>query len=401
MSKDDSRSIWPPPLNHHIVSCVGFASMRPARSGVLIESLLRTMSRYFGDCTTHVSYIVHDQPGDGQEIPGASGVDWKSPKDSKEKSVERWLARSRRRLRSMYRLECRVMRKGGAKWGRPVRWALYYHDRKSVYKFRSDARISVHVDASEYERERRRSGNQLVNDLTGIFSQHPEIHQGFFESAHRVDSWDGDFYSAAPRWPKSLSKMREEWEWQRAGNITRQYVRADTWGIYIGPGLAAKADPKRDLLERFNDRFFPSGKKEQDGMRHESGALSLYCSESPVDQLGHNFISSGILLENLTWIRDQLRETDTLWHLGHSRHDPMNRNEPYDIQNFIEEAQTRLRCKTKLKPGMRQALEAAGFHVPADHPEYPVESMKPKPKKRTKRASSPKSPAKKKAGRKT
>jgi hypothetical protein len=367
----------------------------------LIRDLLAIMIDAFGDCTAHVKWLVHDQAQDGAEPPYSLATDWKSPSQVKSRTVREWLSAHDQELSSCFDLYFQVMLRNRFKWGRPARWALYYHDRYCAYKFRTDARISVHVDAAHFAVEYKKNGLKLLSDITSVFARHPEIHQGYIESGHRSMTWNGDFYSASQSWPISLPKLKEMWEWQRAGNITRQYVRADHWGIYIGPGLAAKADPKRDLLERFNDRFFPSGNKEQDGVRHESGALTLYCTESPVDGMDGNFVSSGTLVENLTWIRDQLRETDTLWHLGHSRHDPMNRNEPYDIENFIEEAQTRLRCKTKLKPGMRQALEAAGFHVPADHPEYPVESMKPKPKKRAKRASSPKSPAKKKAGRKT
>lgn len=395
--KNSSKLLCSP----NLVSCVGFAAGRPRMHADLIRDLLAIMIDAFGDCTAHVKWIAHPEEGeDGHEPTGSFAVEGKSPATCKAKSATAWVQEHADELASSYCVDFQVMLRSGYKAGRPVRWALYYHDRMAPWKFRTDARISVHIDAALFAAEYRKSPFRLLSDITRVFSEYPEVHQGFIEAGHRSDSWDGDFYSAAPSWPISLVKLKEMWEWQRAGNITRKYVRADTWGIYVGPGLAAKVDPKRDVVERFNDRFFPSGKREHDAVRHPSGALTFYCTESPVDQLGGNYASSETLVENLTWIRDRLRETDTLWHLGLSRHDPMNDCGPYDINSFLESAQIRLRRGTRLRPGMRQALEAAGFHVPADHPEYPAESMKPKPKKRAKRANSPKSPPKKKTGRK-
>lgn len=339
MDYQASDSGYPYPFPACLISCVGFAATRPRNHHVLNRNLLRLLIEALGDRRGEFSGIDYVQVQEGDERWGIAGDGPNPDIFGKVRRLREWIDdEAALPWRSLAYLS--VQSPGGMSKGAPapVLYRLEYHDRRIVESFRCEARVSVHIGGQAVLALGEHGTNELIQLVMSLFSEYPEIHQGYVECAHRVESHDGAYYTKQPSWPIAMPKLREVWEWNRSGSVVRDYVRADSWGIYVGPVLARRCDPKADLVERFNSRVLPTYRRNHDAIRLPSGAMYFRMSGSPFDQVALNFFEGKWVIENLSWLRDQLRETGTLWHLGLARVDPLLKD---DYRDFIPEDERR------------------------------------------------------------
>jgi hypothetical protein len=327
-----SDSGYPYPFPACLVSCVGFAAERPRNHHILNRRLVHLLVEALGDRRGEYNTIEHRQVQEGQERWGISGDGPNHTSYGRFRRLRAWIDDDA--VFPWHKLAfLSIQSPGGRSKGAPapVLYRLEYHDRRMVENFRCEARVSVHIGGHAILGLGQSKTNQLIQSVMEIFSEYPEIHQGYVECAHRVESHDGAYYTKQPDWPISLSKLREMWEWNRSGSVVRDYVRADSWGVYIGPGLSSRCDPKTDLVERFNSRVLPTYRRNHEAVRFASGATYFRMSASPFDQVALNFFEGKWVIENISWLRDQLRDTGTLWHLGLTRTDPLLKDDYRDL----------------------------------------------------------------------